>query len=654
MGEQVTYRDADHTDPHDDVIQLWISDGRLYDAISPTFKDEVTQLRDDVLGPENERQHGSPRKTTKGKIIGGFHFERSFHRSRPVRDDGSRCYQYQGLSMEKPRAVSSVNANSKLPDDKDRQLWNRMLKTYAAIGIVAMKLAPESVQRAAQLKADLVNSPLIAQDDNFYHRKSQINMSQAQMYNGPLTITDLGPSGDRHNDNNDEESGYSNASVHLHLPVEYHPGLFMFYELGRIATLAVPSRFRVKERDADHTDPHDDVIQLWISDGRLYDAISPTFKDEVTQLRDDVLGPENERQHGSPRQTAKGKIIGGFHFDVNANSKSLDDKDCQLRNRMLKMYAAIGVVAMKLAPESVQRAAQLKADLVNSPLITQDNNFYHHESQINMSQAQMYDGPLTITDLGPSGDRHNDNNDEESGYSNTSGHSHLPAEYHPGLFMFYELGLRYHRGTPPTAPPGVTPPAWNACILIIQYPARHLMNMSVRQSLAALPGGAILYVTPEMQEHRVPKKKYRLWSTRATYVPDGYDLLLRKAHTVFVARLLLRLCQHTLRGMPNNVKIDLNMFLSSIKYQDENGDMCSIELWRFGELIANMSAKEQKEYSEAWDIVDRHAASTCIFIPHVAQHKEAHIQDKTFCRLAQYKGPCGYQYHPTLYLRKSN
>ncbi|KAF8572967.1 hypothetical protein K439DRAFT_1625401 [Ramaria rubella] len=52
-----------------------------------------------------------------------------------------------------------------------------------------------------------------------------------------------------------------------------------------------------------------------------------------------------------------------------------------------------------------------------------------------------------------------------------------------------------------------------------------------------------------------------------------------------------------------------------------------------------MSVEEQKEYSEAWDIVDRHAASTHIFIPHVAQHKEAHIQDKTFRHLARYKGP---------------
>ncbi|KAF8573164.1 hypothetical protein K439DRAFT_1625262 [Ramaria rubella] len=360
-------RKKDNQDPCDDVIQLWVADGRLYDSISPTFRDE--------------RQHGSPRKNSEGKIIGGFHFERSLHRSRPVRDDGSRGYQYQGLSMEKPRAVSSVNANSKLPDDKDRQLRNRMLKTYAAIGVAAMKLALESVQHAAHLKAELVNSLLTAQDDNFYHCGSQINMSQAQMYDGPLTITDLGPSGDRHNDNNDEESGYSNASVHSHLPVDYHPGLFMFYELGVFIRL---------------------------------------------------------------------------------------------------------------------------------------------ERNVN--------------------------------------------------FCF--SGLRYHGGTPPTAPLGVIPPAWNT------------------QSLAALPGGSILYVNPEMQEHCIPTKEYRLWSTRATYVTDGSDLMSHK------------------------------------------GDSCC----GYVNTHSNMSVEQKKEYAEAWDIVDQHAVSTWIFIPHVAWHKKAHKRDKTFLHLAHQKG----------------
>ncbi|KAF8573258.1 hypothetical protein K439DRAFT_1625201 [Ramaria rubella] len=203
--ETVFARKKDNQDPRDDVRQLWVADGRLYDSISPTFRDEVTQLQDDVLGPESERRHSSPRKNSEGEIRWRLSL-----RAKPPWPEHGKTMSY----------------------NKDHQLRNHMLKTYAAIGVAAMKLALESVQHAARLKAELVNSPLIAQDDNFYHCKSQINMSQAQMYDSPLTITDLGPSSDRHNVNNDEESGYSNASVHLHLPVDYHPGLFMFYELG--------------------------------------------------------------------------------------------------------------------------------------------------------------------------------------------------------------------------------------------------------------------------------------------------------------------------------------------------------------------------------------------------------------------------------------
>ncbi|KAF8587084.1 hypothetical protein K439DRAFT_1614640 [Ramaria rubella] len=90
--------------------------------------------------------------------------------------------------------------------------------------------------------------------------------------------------------------------------------------------------------------------------------------------------------------------------------------------------------------------------------------------------------------------------------------------------------------------------------------------------------------------------------------------------------------------MPNNVRIDPSAFLSSIKYEDKHGDACSVEPWQFGELMVKMSAEPRKEYAEAWDIVDKHAASTRIFIPHVAQHKKAHKHDNTFHCLACYKG----------------
>ncbi|KAF8590646.1 hypothetical protein K439DRAFT_1611787 [Ramaria rubella] len=51
-----------------------------------------------------------------------------------------------------------------------------------------------------------------------------------------------------------------------------------------------------------------------------------------------------------------------------------------------------------------------------------------------------------------------------------------------------------------------------------------------------------------------------------------------------------------------------------------------------------MSIEQKKEYAEAWDIVDQHAVSMRIFIPHVAQHKKAHKRNKTFLCLACHNG----------------
>ncbi|KAF8584213.1 hypothetical protein K439DRAFT_1616827 [Ramaria rubella] len=158
------------------------------------------------------------------------------------------------------------------------------------------------------------------------------------------------------------------------------------------------------------------------------------------------------------------------------------------------------------------------------------------------------------------------------------------------------------------------------------------MHMTARQSLAALPGGTILYVTPKMQEHCIPENDYRLWSTRSAYVTDGAELMTCKAHTTFVSRLLLWLCQHTLRGMPHHVKIDLNIFLSSISYEDENRNTNTIEPWQFGELINNLSQEQQEEYANTWDTVDHHTNVT-------SQHKEAHMCDCTFLNLSVHKGP---------------
>lgn len=91
----------------------------------PGIYDRLEAVRDEILGPEHER--APDLKYVDGELRGGIQFERCEHRSNPV-DEGTRCYQYQGLSTEKPRSVSSVNINSKMPDDTPRVLRTRILK----------------------------------------------------------------------------------------------------------------------------------------------------------------------------------------------------------------------------------------------------------------------------------------------------------------------------------------------------------------------------------------------------------------------------------------------------------------------------------------------------------------------------------------------
>ena len=106
--------------------------------------------------------------------------------------------------------------------------------------------------------------------------------------------------------------------------------------------------------------------------------------------------------------------------------------------------------------------------------------------------------------------------------------SDLPPSYHPGIFMFYELGayictdplvtanfsgLRYHGSTSLKPPLGQKPATWAYCLVHISYPAKGIIDMSSHQAIATLPGGETLYLIPEMLEHLIPQENIiqELW-----------------------------------------------------------------------------------------------------------------------------------------------
>jgi hypothetical protein len=116
---------AGSIDAQDDVIQVWIPNP---DVLTDTFKtDELLPIRNLILGNVSDRTPDRPGFNEDGVLVGGTAFERSEHRTHPVKP-GARCYQYLGLSTQKPPNVTSPSVNSKLPTDDDRDLRERMLK----------------------------------------------------------------------------------------------------------------------------------------------------------------------------------------------------------------------------------------------------------------------------------------------------------------------------------------------------------------------------------------------------------------------------------------------------------------------------------------------------------------------------------------------
>lgn len=219
------------------------------------------------------------------------------------------------------------------------------------------------------------------------------------------------------------------------------------------------------------------------------------------------------------------------------------------------------MATIKLVPEPFQRASRLRAELVNAPRIGDDDNVYFTQVQANISKCYPRNNCQKMEQLGAFADRHVDG-DHAGKYTCAGACSDMPASYHPGLFILYELGvfvrldnghhvcfsgLRYHGGTPPTAPGDETPQFWACRLLHISYPSLHLTDMRGKQSIgpSGISNHEILYLTPEMMNHCIPNlKDFPLHAQRASYVSDGVGIMSQEAQTTLVSRLLLQVNGH--------------------------------------------------------------------------------------------------------------
>lgn len=97
--------------------------------------------------------------------------------------------------------------------------------------MATIRLAPDSFHEAACLRAELVNAPRVAHDDNVYFTQVQANVSKCYPRNSADNMEQLGGFGDMHTDW-DHPGKMTVAGAFSHMPDRYHPGLFILYELG--------------------------------------------------------------------------------------------------------------------------------------------------------------------------------------------------------------------------------------------------------------------------------------------------------------------------------------------------------------------------------------------------------------------------------------
>ncbi|KAF8575678.1 hypothetical protein K439DRAFT_1623418 [Ramaria rubella] len=300
----------------------------------------------------------------------------------------------------------------------------------------------------------------------------------------------------------------------------------------------------------------------------------------------------------------------------NLNSKYPDNADRQLRQDIHKPLCQAVLASINMGPSYLLDATHLRASIVGLPNLGVDDNVQFAAFQLNFSKCYEHGkvGAL-FQDMGFFGGMHVDAGDA-SYLSNLTILSDLPCEYYPGVFMLYKLGiyirmdlfigvnfsgLRLHRGMAPTAPPGVEPVSWGYRFASVSYAPSRVMDMSSHQALAILPGGNMLFVTPEMSEHTLPSPRFNVPSNQSNHVVDGVGLMTRQAHTSFIARMCLRVVQYITSQLPAAYRMHVNpmTFMQAFEFEREDGT-------------------NGRAQSNTWDHQDQYGAATSKFIPLLA------------------------------------
>ncbi|KAJ8085321.1 hypothetical protein PM082_004117 [Marasmius tenuissimus] len=287
-----------------------------------------------------------------------------------------------------------------------------------------------------------------------------------------------------------------------------------------------------RDLDAEDVAPLHDWLQLYVAE---HDEFARSWEDVVAdfeELKKTIIGKPGESTIHGTKFESYGRAEGikdtrcyptGLNVqkapnitgpskglkvtdDRQINEKSTDGdylRTVQLINRIITPLA---VCAYRTRNPELYEILDEMAELVNTPRLACKENCLFTGGQLNIALAQLYESKGEMKELGFFGGVHKDQYDAEGSLSNMAVFSNLPEGYEGGRFHFVELGvfvmlegikfigfsgLRYHGGTPPLAPQGVThidPSAYR--IVHISYPQAHVIDGKTTFNIGATSDGS--------------------------------------------------------------------------------------------------------------------------------------------------------------------
>ncbi|KAJ6493868.1 hypothetical protein DFH09DRAFT_1104331 [Mycena vulgaris] len=360
-------------------------------------------------------------------------------------------------------------------------------------------------------------------------------------------------------------------------------------ELDALGLLEVLEDMLIFARELGSTDAREDALQACLTPARLVPAEA---RENLRQAANATMGPLEEITLEPPVHAADGSWIAGqaryplLHIASSHKSQkgiwvpaqaskingSFDKNNLMHHNLNIQM------------PEKTCKDVEDYTSMLNIPALDLPGNTAHNTLQLNVAPAVPYGSEKTLANaLGFYGGNHNDNKDSPAWFTNMAMCLRLPNDYTLSKFhilrfgLYFTLrnfdsanfcGLKYHGGTPPIAPEGVTVAQDAYHMTFISYPPEKMGDGLGHIGVGALPTAKdpVLKMSAEMQHVDCESRVDRVAVTQANFAADGQVVMDVRAHL----------------PLSYDFRIDSDHFLSSFSFSPDGETRESIESWAKG------------------------------------------------------------------------